>query len=97
MLGADPANLTAPETKKKYGVKGEVEGVLVVDVKKGSPAARAGIQPGTLVLMVDQAPVDSPDAVAKRVRQAYEQKRSAVVLLVEREGDRRFVAVKFEA
>lgn len=95
-LGLQLAALT-PETKKKYGVKGEADGVLVVDVRKGSPAARAGIQPGTLVLMVDQAPVDSPDAVAKRVRQAYEQKRSAVVLLVEREGDRRFVAVKFEA
>ncbi len=95
-LGLQLAALT-PETKKKYGLQDEVEGVLVVDVKKGSPAARAGIQPGTLVLMVDQAPVDSPDALAKKVRQAYEQKRSAVVLLIEREGDRRFVAVKFEA
>lgn len=95
-LGLQLAALT-PETKKKYGIKGDVEGVLVVDVKKGSSAARAGIQPGTLVLMVDQAPVDSPDALAKKVRQAYEQKRSAVVLLIEREGDRRFVAIKFEA
>lgn len=95
-IGLQLAALT-PETKKRYGVRGEAEGVLVVDVKKGSPAARAGIQPGTLVLMVDQVPVDSPEAVVKRVRQAYEQKRPAVVLLIEREGDRRFVAVKFEA
>ncbi|MCU0937381.1 MAG: PDZ domain-containing protein, partial [Gammaproteobacteria bacterium] len=95
-LGLQLAALT-PEAKKKYGIQGDVEGVLVVDVKKGGPAARAGIQPGTLVLMVDQSPVDSPDALAKKVRQAYEQKRSAVVLLIEREGDRRFVAIKFEA
>jgi len=95
-LGLQLAPLTA-EARKRFGLPAEAEGVLVADVKKGSPAARAGIRPGSLVVMVDQAAVDSPDALTKKIRQAYEDKRPSVLLLVEHEGDRRFVAVKFEA
>jgi len=95
-LGLQLAPLT-PETRKRHGLPADAEGVLVLDVRKDSPAARAGIRPGSVVVMIDQSPVETPDALAKKVRQAYDEKRPSVLLLVEREGDRRFVAVKLEA
>jgi serine protease Do len=95
-LGLQLAPLT-PETKKRQGLPADAEGVLVLDVKKGSPASKAGIRAGSVVLMIDQSPVETPDALVKKVRQAYEAKRTSVLLLVEHEGDRTFVAVKLQA
>jgi len=69
-------------------------GVLVARVESNSPASRAGIRPGSVVNMVGQKTVDSPDDVIEHVRHASEQKQSAVLLRVEYRGQNRFVAVK---
>jgi len=50
------------------GTGGKPSGALVVDVKPGEPAARAGIQPGDLIVAVDGKPVLSARSVADAVR-----------------------------
>ena len=67
---------------------GSTSGVIVTDVQRGSPAARAPIalQPGDVILRVDNQPVTSTaqaDAIIARLRAAG---RPSVLLLVMRDG-----------
>jgi len=92
-LGLRLASLTA-ENRERFKVAKGSSGVLVAGVESGSPASKAGIRPGSVINMVGQKPVESPDDVIERVRHAAEQKRSAVLLRIEYRGQNRFVAVK---
>ncbi len=93
-IGLFLAPLT-PEMRKERGLDADAPGVLVAQVEKGSPAQRAGIKAGSLISMVGQEPVTSPDDVARAVREAAEQERPSVLLRVEQDGEQRFVAVPF--
>jgi serine protease Do len=46
---------------------GQPEGLRVVDVMAGSPAGRAGLKPGDLVLTVGQRPVSSAESLQKQL------------------------------
>jgi serine protease Do len=92
-LGLQLAALT-PETRKRFNVAKGISGVLVSGVERGSPASRAGIRPGSVINMVGQSSVESPDEVIERVRDAAENEHSAVLLRIEYRGQNRFVAVK---
>jgi S1-C subfamily serine protease len=56
-LGMTVEELT-PMTAQKYGLIDE-DGMLVTQVARGSVAARAGIQPGDVILMLGRYPVTS--------------------------------------
>lgn len=84
-----------PESRKSHGIDGTAEGVLVVEVESGSPAQQAGVRPGSLISMVGQQSVTLPEEVVASVREATENNRESVLLLVERDGVKRFVAVPF--
>jgi serine protease Do len=93
-LGVYLAELSA-EVRQRYHIAKETKGVLVADVKRGSPAFKAGIRKGSVINMVGQDQVTSPDDVIAKVKQAVVQKQSSVLLLIEYEGNSQFVAVKF--
>jgi serine protease Do len=93
-LGIQLAELT-PQLRQRHGIPEQSTGVLVAEVEPGSPAARAGIRSGNVLEMVDRTAVSSPEEVVAKVQEAAAQKRSAVMLLVAHEGERRFVAVRF--
>jgi serine protease Do len=92
-LGLQLASLT-PEARERYKLGKDSSGVLVAGVERNSPASKAGIRPGSLINMVGQAQVESPDDVIEHVQQAAEQNKSAVLLRIEYRGQNRFVAVK---
>ena len=93
-LGIYLTELT-PEARERYKIPESSDGVLVVEVEKGSPAAKAGIRDGSVIEMVDQTTVTSPDEVVTKVKQAAADKRKAVMLLIAHEGQKRFVPVRF--
>lgn len=93
-IGLYLAPLT-PELRAERGLTADANGVLVAQVETGSPAARAGIEPGSLISMVGQQSVSSPDELAEAVRDAAKQDRPSVLLRVEKDGEQRFVAVPF--
>ena len=62
---------------------------LVVD-EVGGPAARAGVQPGDLLMAVNGTPVQSVD----QVRAAVAKSTKSVALLIRRDGDTIFVPVR---
>ena len=92
-LGLYLAPLT-PEARESQKLAGDARGVLVAGVEKNSAAAKAGIEPGSLITMVGQSEVTSPDQVASRVREAVGKGNQAVLLRIEQDGEARFVAVK---
>ena len=93
-IGVYLAELT-PEARQQYRIGKETEGVLVAGVMPGSPAAKAGLIEGQVINMVGQQAVKSPQDVIAGVRQAAEEEKSSVLLMLEQNGQQRFVAVKF--
>jgi serine protease Do len=94
-LGVQLSAIT-PEVRQRFGLS-ESDGVLVTDVQRGGPAYEAGIRPGQVITMVGQKAVKSPDDVVKQVKKAAKEGRPSVLLMVEYNGARRFVAVEIAA
>ena len=64
-LGVGIQPLT-PELAKKFGVE-EGKGVLVNEVFENDPAHLAGIQPGDIIIKVQNMPVETPNQLSRRV------------------------------
>lgn len=76
---------------------GSDDKALMVDrVDVGSPAARRGINRGTVVLEVDNQPVASLGEVDAAIASAKEAGKKALLILVRQAGNERFVAIPFE-
>jgi serine protease Do len=91
-LGLTVQNLT-PDLARQFGYKDRT-GVVVTHVAPASPAASAGIAPGTLIAQVGQHPVHTVAEFQKQVAAAMEN--GSVLLLVEQEGHARFVVLRVE-
>ena len=89
-LGLSVARLVAA-TRKELGLPGKV-GVLVAEVEPGGPAARAGVSAGDVVLRVGSTPVHNPSEFLEAVRKV--EQRGVVRLLLFREGEKIFVALR---
>lgn len=71
------------------------EGVLVSDLEEGSLAEERGIQPGDVVLEINQRPVGSPEAFRK-VLDEDAKKKGAALLLILRRGQNLFVTIPLD-
>ena len=92
-LGVDLAALDQ-KGRDKFGLGGDAEGVLVIDVDQNSPAAEKDLRAGDVIVEVDQKAVKSPGDVRDRVKAAQDNGYRVVTLLVNRKGDFQWVAVK---
>jgi serine protease Do len=88
-LGLTVQNLT-DNLAKQFGFVGQ-KGVLVTDIEPGSPAANAGIQPGSLIQQVNRKPVDSVDEFRENVEKSA--KDGKVMLLVRYDKSSIFVVL----
>jgi serine protease Do len=68
-------------------------GVLVENVRPGSPADQSGLQVGDVILGIGGRSVTSPDDATSRIRAAENSNRSALPLLVLRDGTTAYVAL----
>jgi serine protease Do len=80
-----------PEDRERRGITGR-EGVLVAGVAPASPADEAGIQPGDVILQVNQTPVASVAALRREVDHASGD-RPLLLLLRRPDGSSRFAAL----
>jgi len=67
-LGLAVTDLT-PEVRQQANVPDQVHGVLVQNVRPGSPADEAGIQPGDIIAEVNRKPAESASQFANEVHQ----------------------------
>ncbi|MGZ9020887.1 MAG: PDZ domain-containing protein, partial [Rhodoplanes sp.] len=79
--------------RARYGLSKDASGAVVASVTEGADAAEKGLQAGDVITRVNQQPVTGPADVVRVVEKAKEEHRKSILLLVERQGDQRFVAV----
>jgi serine protease Do len=94
-LGLTLSKLT-PALRRQYRLKNDVEGVLVTKVEGTSIAFTKGIRPGDVVVEAGQDKVASPDEVLEKVEKARKAGRKSLLLLVNRKGEPRFVALRLD-
>jgi serine protease Do len=92
-LGLELSAMTA-ELQKRFNLKADAKGVVVTRVEPDSPAGEKRVQPGDVILEVNQEAVSSPADLAKKVDAAKQAgKRSVLLLVGNGQGDTRYVAV----
>jgi serine protease Do len=94
-LGLELAKIT-PELRERFALEETTEGVVIIEVKTGSSSAEKDLRPGDVIVEVDQEEVKSPSEVADRVEKAKDDGYRVVTLLVFREGDFQWVAVRLD-
>ncbi len=95
-LGIGLADLT-PDVRQQLNLPHGVNGAVVANVNPDKSAAAAGIQPGDVIVSVNDKPVHDARDVKTAVSDAGKSGRKSVLLLIERGGNKTFVAVPFAA
>ncbi len=70
---------------------------VVADVEVNSPASDAGVRPGDKIISVNQTDVKTASAARKAVEDVRKQRRTAVLLQIDRNGQKVFLGVPFSA
>jgi serine protease Do len=92
VLGLTLAAIT-PQAREQLGLPADTKGAVVRNVKRGSAAADAGLAPGDIIVKAGDKAVAGPRDVVDSVRAAEKSERKAVLLLVKRQANERFVAI----
>jgi serine protease Do len=87
-LGIEVSDLT-PDMRQQNNIPDQVHGVIVQNVRPGSPAEDAGIQPGNVILEINRKPAVSANQFANEVHQSGHD----VLLLVWSKGNASFVTI----
>ncbi len=90
-LGVTLSEMSIP-MRIEQGIHRSVEGLMVVDVDPGSPAA-ARLKPGDVITSVYGWPVDSMAAMKSRISAADDSDMGALLLKIDRKSDTLFEAL----
>jgi serine protease Do len=71
-------------------------GALVARVQDDSPADQAGFKRGDLIVEIDKTKIESPAEAIEKLSATRKQNKSAVAVLVEREGRMLYLGLTFE-
>jgi serine protease Do len=106
MTGKAAAEMIAPEQvpgvqlapitdadRELYGLGPKLLGVLVAHVESDCEARDLGIQPGDVIIAVQGMPVAMPDDVQIAIRQANEQGRSHLAVLIQSKTGAKWVSI----
>jgi serine protease Do len=91
-LALDGVSLEAltPELSRQYGISANTKGVAVRRVEPDSPAGRAGLEPGDVILEVNRQPVSSVEQVHRYISEGT---TDTTLLFVNHDGRTRYVAI----
>jgi len=95
-VGMALAALT-PDERSQLNLDPSVKGVVVQQVTPGSKADDSGIQPGDVILRAAGQETTSPSQVADAIRAAESRKKSAIPLLVLRDGVTSYLGLQLSA
>ena len=85
-----------PEMRERFGLGEKTKGVVITEVDAEGTGAAKGLKPGDVIVEVDQEEVSSPAQVNERVQQAKDEGYRVVTLLVFRQGDYQWIAVRID-
>ena len=92
--GAGLSELT-DSLREEYGIDPAISGVIIMSVDETSSAYENGLRKGDVITDVAQKPIGSVEEVEELVSNAKSEGRQSVLLLVRREGQPRFIVLKF--
>jgi serine protease Do len=92
LLGLTLGPIT-PLARQSHALSEAMPAVLVTDVVPSSPAEEAGLNPGDAILALDGTAVTTPEELAQRIRGAAASGRKSLLMLLDRDGERQFVAL----
>ncbi len=81
------------ENLNQFGLGDYTEGVLIMDIDAASVAFDKGLRAGDIITEIGQQPITSPADIDTRIATAKAGGRTSILLLVHRDGDKRFVAL----
>lgn len=85
------------EKRSANAIAESVEGLLITDVEKDSPADQKGLKVGEVIVEVAQEFVDTPEALMEKITKLKSDGRRSVYFMVaSARGDLRFVSVPLE-
>jgi serine protease Do len=93
-LGVSVTSIT-DEMRKQFSLPEDLRGVVITSVEPDSSAAEK-LRPGDVIVEVSQEEVRSPGQISEKISEARDADRSSVLLKINRNGDRRFVAVRIK-
>jgi serine protease Do len=79
--------------RQRLSLPAQVQGVLVTGVAEGSAAAELGLEPGDVIEQVNGRKVGAPKDITGALTSAGKSGRKGVALLVNRQGQKEFVAL----
>ena len=92
-IGAAVATLT-PEVRKQYRIAKGVKGVVITDVLPDSPAARAGLKVGDIIVSINNSPIQSSKDASEAIESITQSGNSNALLLVaDGKGEQLFIVV----
>jgi serine protease Do len=94
-LGLSLSNLT-PALRERFALAEDTAGVVITDVEGSSQAAKKGMRAGDVIVEVAQEQVKSPAQITDKIAEAKKAGRKSVLLLVDRQGDLRFVPLRVD-
>jgi serine protease Do len=94
-LGLGLATLT-PQLREQYAIAEEVEGVVVTEVDDTVDAADKGLREGDVIVEVAQDEVRSLEDVRRLVEDHRTNGKKTILLLVNRQGEQRFIPLRID-
>jgi serine protease Do len=85
-IGMSLEPLTASQ-RETLGLTSSTQGVVVAQVRRGGPADQSGVQAGDVILKVGGEQVKTPSQAANAIHAAEQANKSAVPLLIARNGN----------
>jgi serine protease Do len=82
------------DMRSELGLSPSAKGVVVAQVKEGSPADESGLQAGDVIVRVGDNNVATPREAATKIHDAERAKKGAVPLLVTRDGTTYYIALQ---
>jgi len=81
-------------TRQQFGLSEDAKGVVIADLEQDSALAEQGVRPGDVIERVNDRKIANPADVSKALQEAQADKRSVAIMLIESDGNDRFVAVQ---
>ncbi len=85
-----------PELRERFEIARDVKGVVVTRVGEAGIAAETGLRAGDVIVEIGQDQVTSPAQVAAKVQEATKAGRKTMLVLLDRKGEQRFVAMRID-
>jgi serine protease Do len=80
-------------TRERLHLKSNVKGVVVTRVASDSPAGQLGIEPGDVIVAINQQPVATPSEAAQKLKQAQKSGDKNLLMLMNRHGINEYIGL----